>query len=181
MSRQISVSRRYSKIRGVKRRLNALDSWAKSFEGYFPPENKNLKYWNRKIPVLDILVSPPKTTKKIQARCLNSLIQAANHLLDARPSKMTFAKVTVLITYPDMFGSEICIFFDPNYFDSFFDIESQDQSLCLLTGKQSLADQLGVNLPEIYEEVGFEFKSNDNGLNGLTDYIEQWWSIREKK
>ncbi|MEM9506849.1 MAG: DUF3916 domain-containing protein [Cyanobacteria bacterium P01_E01_bin.35] len=132
MGRQINISQRHPKIRGIKRRLNALDYWSHSFQGYFPSDVKNSEYWNWKIPVLDILVNPPKTTRKIQARCLNSLIQAANYLIEARPLELSFARVTLLITYPGMFSSEICIFFDPNYFDSFFNRTNDYQSLCLL-------------------------------------------------
>ena len=114
MSRRINVSRgdRYPKIRGIKRRLKALDRWANSFIDYFPAEHARSKYWNYKIPVLDILVSPPKTTRKIQSRCASSLITAANHLLEGRPAELADTKITALITYPDMFGSELCIFFD---------------------------------------------------------------------
>ena len=181
MGRQINISQRSPKIRGIKRRLNALDRWSHSFQDYFPSDAGNCEYWNWKIPILDILVNPPQTTPKIQARCLNSLIQAANYLIDARPWELSFARVTVLITYPAMFSSELCIFFDPNYFDSFFNRANDYQSLSLLNNAQSLSKRLGVRLPKIYEELGFEFKSNDDGLNGRTDYAEQWWSIREIK
>ena len=180
MGRRINVSRRYPKIRGIKRRLKALDCWANSFVGYFPVEHAGEQYWNYKIPVLDILVSPPKTTRKIQAHCANSLITAANHLLEARPPELADAKVTALITYPDMFSSELCIFFDSNYFNSFFDRHDEYQSLTLLNKELSLITKLDLKLPQAFQAIGFEFRNNGNGLDELTDYIEQWWSIREK-
>ena len=184
--RRIGIRQNYSrtKIRGIKRRLNALDRWSQSFAGYFPTKYSERKYWNYKIPVLDILVNRPATTSRIQARCINSLIQAANHILAARPPDLSYAKVTILITYPNMFGSEICIFFKEDYVNSFFNRSDRYQSLTLLDKEKSLTTKLGVRLPEIYEEIGFEFKiyndAYDDALDGFNNYSEQWWSIREK-
>ncbi|MEL6927743.1 MAG: DUF3916 domain-containing protein [Cyanobacteria bacterium J06600_6] len=147
MNRQINVTKRQGKIRGIKRRLQALDRWADSFKDCFPIEHADQKYWNYKIPVFDILVRPPRTTRKIQAHCAQALIKAASNLLEARPLKLSSAKVTVLITYPDMFGSEVCIFFDLDYFDSFFYRQSEYETLTQLDNKLSLATQLNLKLP----------------------------------
>ena len=90
------------------------------------------------------------------------------------------ARVTALITYPDMFSSELCIFFDSDYFDSFFDRQDEYQSLTPLNKELSLINKLYLKLPQAFQAIGFEFRNNGNGLDELTDYIEQWWSIREK-
>ena len=79
-----------------------------------------------------------------------------------------------------MFGSEVCIFFDPDYFNSFFARRNQYEFLIQLKDNLSLVEQLNLELPEVLTEIGFEFRNNNNGLDGLTDYTEQWWSIREK-
>ena len=88
MNRRINVTKRQPKIRGIKRRLQALDYWANSFRGYFPVKCDD-RYWNYKIPALDILVNRPTTTTKIQRRCTKALIEAAHHLLAARPTGST--------------------------------------------------------------------------------------------
>lgn len=175
MVRSINISSRYPKIRGIKRRLDALNRWSNSFAGYFPVEYCDRKYWNCKIPVLDILVNPPTTTRKIQARCACCLIQAANHLLKARPLEFSTTKVTALITYPNMFGSEICVFLAPDYFDSFFNRNNKYESL-IPARKLSLTTKLGIELPLTFTEMSFIHKIQDRGVY----YTQQWWSIIEK-
>ena len=175
--RRISTDRPIAKVRGIKRRLRAIDIWAHSFEGYFPSEHSSERYWNWKIPVLDRLVAPPITTTEIQAHCANALLKAVKHLSTAKPEQYKNAIVTALITYPDMFGSEICVFFDNEYYESFFKRNSEWESLMPIKCK-SLSESLGYQLPKLFTETGFVFKTKDVWEGKVTSYEQEWWSYR---
>lgn len=174
--RRISVCRPKEKVRGIKRRLRSLDKWVNSFEGYFPSECANEKYWNLKLPVLDRLVGPPTTTNEIQAHCAQAILKAAKYLLDARPVECSSAVVTVLIAYPQMFGSEICIFFNKEYYDSFYNRNSEWQSLTLIQGKQ-LSKELKFEVPHKFVEIGYTHKIKDECDGEVSIYEEEWWSF----
>ncbi len=172
--RRRSFNRPKEKLRGIKRRLNALDKWADSFEGYFPIDQQYEKHWNCKIPVLDRLVNLPTSNKIIQGHCVKAMFRAMFLLNQAKPAKLIDAKVTVLLTYPSLFESELCIFFDEDYFKNFYSRDNEDLSLSPLVN-QSLMDELGVNLPKSIKETGFHCIINDewDGENHQT--IQEWW------
>ena len=85
---------------------------------------------------------------------------------------MLSVKVTESINYPNMFGSKICIFSDRH---------DQHKLLTQLDNNLLARDKLDLELPSVLTEISFEFRYNDNGLDGSTDYIEQWWSIGERE
>ena len=175
--RRITIDRPLAKVRGIKRRLRAIDKWSDSFDGYFPSEHSSERYWNCKLPVLDRLVAPPITTNEIQAHCASALLRAIKHLSAAKPEQFKNAIVTALITYPDMFGSEICIFFDNEYYESFFKRNSEWESLILIEGK-SLSEKLDFQLAESFTETGFDFSSKDEWEGEVTTFEQEWWSYR---
>lgn len=177
--RRISFNRPKEKLRGLKRRLRALDKWADSFQGYFPAEYADEKYWNWKLPVLDRLVGPPTTNIEIQTHCAKAIMRATDHLLEARPSECKHAIISALITYPHMFGSEICIFFDTDYFESFFQRNSEWQSLTPLKTKE-LSKSLKFNLPNGFIQTGYIHKTKDEWEGKITTFKEEWWSYHAR-
>ncbi|MHA7000258.1 DUF3916 domain-containing protein [Aeromonas schubertii] len=174
--RRISVNRPKEKVRGIKRRLRALDNWADSFEGCFPSEYADEKYCNWKIPVLDRLVGPPTTTNEIQAHCAQAILRAVKHLFEARPDEYNYAIVSALITYPQMFGSEVCIFFDKEYYDSFYDRNSEWQSLTPIENRK-LSSVLNFDVPNPIIQKGYVHRTKDEWEGEITTYEEEWWSF----
>lgn len=73
-----------------------------------------------------------------------------------------------------MFSSEICIFFDKEYFEPFYQRSGEWQSLSTL-GEGSLLESLGLNLPQSFQERGYLFQSKDEWEGEVTTYEEQWW------
>jgi hypothetical protein len=171
--RRRSFNRPKEKLRGINRRLKSIDNWAESFNGYFPEEYSTEKYMNYKIPVLDRLVNTPTTTKNIQAHCLKAILKATAYIEKAKPKKLNNSIVTVLVTYPDMFSSEICIFFNEEYFRTFFERNNETEKLIQLSGK-SLAQDLEVDIPANFKEIGFQFTVKDDS----DIFNEEWWSYR---
>ena len=98
------------KLRGVKRRIDALEKWPEDFCSWFP-EVVDRGYWNCKIPVLDRLVSQKTSDQGIKTRAGNALLKAGENIRNARSTQAAGSIVAILITYPDMFNSEVCVFF----------------------------------------------------------------------
>ena len=135
--------------------MRALRRWAKSFAGYFPTEHATQRYMNWKIPVLDRLVRPATTTAAIQAHCAQCLIDAAAFVAEAKPVELAQARAVAIIDLPDMFGSEVCVFFDENYFQSFTDRTTDWQRWTLLPKARNVIDEMGLLLPDTFVAVAF--------------------------
>ncbi len=177
--RRRSFNRPKEKLRGISRRLNALDKWADSFQNYFPSEYSGEKYWNWKIPILDRMVDRPTTTKELQQYCANALLKAASYIETSKPKELESAIVTVLLTYPDMFDSEICVFFNTDYFDSFYEREGEEQNVKRISNG-SLAETISLSIPKGFEEVGYQHTLREEWEGEVSVFVEEWWSYVAK-
>lgn len=170
--RKISINRPNEKLRGVQRRLKALDLWADSMIHEIP-YHKDQKYWNYKIPVLDRLVCPPTTNNEIQSRALSSLLKAASHLANSSLSnELPYYRVAVLLVLPNMFASEVTAFFDKTYYESFFYENS------LLPNNEQPSEIFEIDLPPGIEQRGTLVEWDDEYEDGeIVKCSEKWWTI----
>ncbi len=172
--RRLSLSNK--KPRGVSRRIRSLERWATQFQGWFPESLQTAdRYCNWKIPVLRNLIEGRHTSKKIQAKCAQCLIDACHRLIQAKPSTAKGYRVTCVICVPDMFTSEICIYLDEDYFRSHteFGVSPHGVRSERITGR-SLAKEWNLLLPSGISEIGtqIEFPGYDDGSDAFQG--EQW-------
>ncbi len=168
--RKRCISRPNEKLRGVKRRIEALERWPDEFDSWFPTD-VGLGYWNCKLPVLDRLVSQRFSTDSIQIRAVKSLLRAGENIRNARPAHLADSIVVVVVTFPDMFDSEVCVFFDRNHYSRFISRNSTDQKL-VPTTKDSLCKRMGFGIPAGFSEAGYDFEF----VNDDDDWeYSQWW------
>ncbi len=170
---------RQRKLRGIPRRLRALRKWAKDFSGKYPSElqvalNKNPKYWNWKIPVARALVVGPYTTTAIQRECAQLLINACSFLMAARPVWAAQHRITCLICIPDVFTSEVCIYFDESYYQSKAAPAVNEYGCQELIAKRSLVDEWALCLPDAVAELGI-FWRHDASANEDDHYVSEHW------
>lgn len=172
--RQLSL-RPDQKLRGVKRRLRALNTWASAFEGWFPREDeRDSQFNNFKIPVLDRLVRPPQTNRAIQAACITELLRAAQFLAAAKPAALhKTCRIGVLLTLPDMWHSEVTVFYERDYYRGFLheDAAYAGRSICA---------EFGIVKPERFIENGSLVQWDDTRDDGTTvTHRSEWWTIGE--
>jgi hypothetical protein len=178
--RQISFSRPNQKVRGIKRRLRALDRWVDSFEQINLDDFKDGKYFHWKLPVLDRLVNRPTATKALQKSCFEALLKAAASLSKNKTSDQSEVIVTVLVTQPDMFSSQICVFFDKDYFNEFYHRDDEWGSLNEIIDN-SLADILRAKCPAGFLEKGFLYQTKEQDEERTIVYESQWWLYSDKE
>lgn len=87
--RQIALSNK--KLRGIPRRLRALERWAASFRDEFYPRSGRMeRYTHWKIPVHEALVEGPQARIEVQAFCIQQLKPLATC-----PTRLTTHRVTI--------------------------------------------------------------------------------------
>lgn len=169
--RRISIQRPFAKVRGQARHFRALERWAAGFAGQAPRPEPDENFWHARIPVLDRLVDPPTASHGMQKRAIAALLQAASHLA-AAASDAPYCRAAVLLTLPDLFQSEVTLFFDPEYYQGFY--YQQD----LLPVAQAPSRRFGLSLPPGFVELGNEVAWEAHSEEGENVWVEeQWWTI----
>lgn len=166
--RRISVSNK--KLRGVPRRLRALETWAARFEGVVRPRSDYAeRYWNWKIPVHAALIEGHQTNLAIKSRCVAALLTAAQHLANAAATARPdgYYRVAGLITWPWLFSSEVTIFYDKEYYEGFLG-DANELSPTLLS------DMLSLSVPIDFLEHGRDVTQPEHTSRVF------WWCIGEE-
>lgn len=100
--------------------LRELERWAAGFAGRFPSARElgeTPKYWNWKLPFdARLLQGEDAAAQATRRECARRLIQACAALVRAKPAAAATARVTCAVCVPEVWGSELCIYFDEEYF-----------------------------------------------------------------
>lgn len=130
-----------------------MERWAWGMTRF--PQNVSEWFANEKIPAESWLVSPPIVTAEVQRRCAQAVLYAAANLARVKPPEAATARTAAIVDYPNMFGSEVCVFFDPGYWEMFAARDEDDYRWKPLPESYSLAQRLGLTVPEGFVERGY--------------------------
>jgi len=172
--RRLSIHRPNEKVRNPKRHIKSLEKWASSFKDYYPVRSKE-RYVNFKINTLDRLVQGPTSRYEWKQAAFNQLVIAAKNIVDSKPD---FEKgkswVAILLCYPNLWLSEVTVFFDKEYYESFIPhIEEIENN--------SILKKYLIKLPDNFFELGYMIHWNDEDENGNSYTVNQErWTIGEK-
>lgn len=163
------------KVRGIPRRLRALQKWSVSFSGWFPDKlDPSNRYCNWKIPVLSSLVEGKQATRSTQVECAQQLVNACAHLISAKPPSLPNYRVTCSIFLPNMFDSQVCIYMDEDYYQGHITEGTYEYGTITRLTEKSLAKNWGLTLPPHVKELGvylnFDSSEDDWSLVG-----ERWF------
>ncbi|CAM3771757.1 DUF3916 domain-containing protein [Smaragdicoccus niigatensis] len=108
------------KLRNKARHMRTLRRWHAEIEDWFPgPEWLDGRdYYNFKVPAYARLLESRFTTNSIRRACINEAFLTAE-VLENSELRPPDCRVAVVISTPDMFSSEVAIFFSEDYFERF--------------------------------------------------------------
>jgi len=163
--RQFALSSK--KLRNIPRRQRALVRWAAGFTGrYLPAQRADTRFFNWKIPVHLHLLQGKQTTPDLQAFCVQQLIQAAQHLIDAANAHAPapYYRVACLIIWPYLHQSEVTIFYDPQYYQGFLNTKTP-------LPRSALLKHLALEIPVDWQVTGVDATQPDD------PQLVTWWVI----
>ena len=165
--------RRYDAVRetrGLRRRLDRLE---------FPPSAyPGSNYFHWKIPIGQGLVSGPTARSDFQAICAQVLIDASYCLAKRKPKGLEHTRVVTILGCPDLFDSEICVFFDPKYFASFTDRNFDDYRWSARSDAE-LVTRWSLDVPAEFAVRGFDTYERDDTFDPPSVTTGQTWLIGE--
>lgn len=149
-----------SKSRGQQRKYKTLLRWMDKIEPY---KNTDVVFEDFGVPCRPWL-SYPKTSSKIKTAVCKKWLEKTEEIIKQKPQDLPFCKVVALITYPNIRASRIIIFYDENYYKTFWDRRNPYQIWTPIKNERSFAKERGIvtNLPEIgyieelYDEDWYE-------------------------
>jgi len=120
----------------------------------FPEIGDNM-YWHLHVPCNQMLLDSKVTLSYTKSGCIKLLIERIEYLKRIAPVETENFKIVVCISIPCLWDSQIIIFKDEEYYNSFFIRETREQKWTLLNRQQSFVDKWNLKIPEYFEVKGF--------------------------
>ena len=119
---------KYKKQRGQNRKLIKLKE---NIEQIHPFQNTDCRYENFHVPCSQF-ISSPKTSGKIKTEFCKVWLDKTSEIIKQKPSDLSFCKVIAVIDEENLWNSQIIIFYDKNYYNSFWSRNSAEQTWNLI-------------------------------------------------
>lgn len=142
-----------SKPRGLRRKFRQMVRRIEAETELFPPRDVE-SYWHLHLPVARTFIDSQRTPFTTRRLCVQTLIDRAHHLSRVAPESEDI-RVVVAVTLPELWASQIIVFFGPNYFDRFFE-RSGDEQQWVLIENRSLINEWQLKLPPEFQEQGYD-------------------------
>lgn len=168
------------KLRGLKRRMRALQQWASSFEGHFPLPDAAGNNWYTKLPVYEGMVDGPRALFGIRRAVIGVLLDVCQSLRQAKPPAFAQSRVVACVTLPDLFSASVDVFYSDDAFATFITRPGmhgkwEGQSWTPLPASRSLQSEwhLPTSLPERGYHVGIHEVWDDEEYS----YSSEIWLV----
>lgn len=112
------------KQRGQKRKLNLL---LNNIEQIVPFQDTCARYEHFHVPC-GTFIQSPKTSGKVKTAFCRAWLAKTAEIMAQKPQGISFCKVVSMIDVPHLWESQIIIFYDRAYYDSFWNRDSAEQT-----------------------------------------------------
>ena len=131
----------YGKSRGQRRKFKSLLKYIDKIEGYKDTDEINkwgFEHFHVPCPGwLDM----PRTSSKIKTTFCKAWVKKTEEILKAKPGDLEFCKVVCCLCVPHYRDSQIIIFYNKKYYDSFFTRHNEYQDWTVITDGRSFMNE----------------------------------------
>lgn len=153
----------FGKTRGQKRKLKTLLNNIDGFEAF---TDINCEFEHFHVPSTP-WIEMPKTSGKVKTEFCKKWIAKTEEFISQKPMELPFCKVVAVLSYPNLWDSQIIIFYDEAYFSSFWDRKGPYQVWTRIEDGRSFIKERGIliELPETgYVEKIDDYNYRRNSL-----------------
>lgn len=144
----------YGKSRGQKRKLNRLLKNIAEIKPYQDIDEINKCGFEHFHVPCSVWLDMPKTSSKIKTEFCKAWIRKTEEILKAKPEDLQFCKVVCVLCIPDVRESQIIIFYDQKYYDTFWNRHGGYQDWSRISDGRSLMKER--NIETELKEFGFK-------------------------
>ena len=141
-----------TKSRGLRRKSQNMVRRLSQQTEVFPKAHQGVGFWHLHLPVSHEFIDSSKAPFGIRRLCAQTLINRAFDLAALAPDPVQ-TRVVAAISLPELWSSQIVVFFGPDYFNSFFDRDSTEQKWTPIEGRR-LTKKWHLQLPHGLSERG---------------------------
>jgi hypothetical protein len=134
----------------LERRLNALASID------VVEDRDGCGYWHAHLPVARSFIDSTAVPRSVRRRCIQALVNASAQLSHASRWRSGECRVLAAISLPQLYDSQLIVFFGEDYWSRFFERNSPEQTWRGLPPNRSLVREWGIRLPQGGVEMGIE-------------------------
>jgi hypothetical protein len=157
------------KVRGAKRKSCLMVKTITKLTSSFPEIDSYHGYWHMHLPVSQIFIDSIKTPTSIRRLCIQTLIDRISYLIDIKNQLGISAHVVACISLPNLWNSQITVFFDEQYFSSFFERNNEYQKWIQLPKNRNLEREWSLVIPNNMNIRGFNEILTDDDYNSTTE------------
>jgi hypothetical protein len=135
-------------------RLRRLDRWVRHTRGTFPQQN-NDRLFHKELAPLDLQPAGDDVQLGALRKAIaQAHVNVAANFMAARPRE-ALAKVVAVVRWPCSEWSQVCVFYDLDYFKRFEMRDGEQQRWTQLPIHRSLGRELGLRVPVRLRERGY--------------------------
>ena len=149
------------KQRGLRRKCENMIRRISEQTALFPKPHQGSAYWHLHLPVAQGFIDSKSTPPGVRRLCVQTMVNRAYYLATHTPAGETSTRVVVAVNVPELWNSQIIVFFGSKYFDVFFNRNTAAQRWTQLEGKRSLVRECRIQLPDGFSERGYHEEINE--------------------
>jgi hypothetical protein len=135
-------------------RLRRLDRWVRHTRGTFPQQD-NGRLFHKELAPLDLQPAGDDVQLNALRKAIaQAHVNVAANFMAARPRE-ALAKVAAVVRWPCSEWSQVCVFYDLDYFKRFEMRDGEQQRWTQLPTHRSLGRELGLRVPVRLRERGY--------------------------
>jgi hypothetical protein len=157
------------KVRGAKRKARLMVKSITNWTSRFPMKDTYYGYWHMHLPVAQTFIDSIKTPTFVRRVCIQTLINRVNYLINIKNELSISAHVVACISMPNLWNSQITVFFDEEYFSSFFERNNDYQKWIQLPQDRSLEREWGLTIPDDMRIKGFKELLTDDDYSSISE------------
>lgn len=166
------------KVRGLKKKCSAMVKAIAEQTNHFPVEYSSEEYWHCHLPVAQSFIDSTHTPRSVRKLCIQAMIDRANFLAQHKHQTAINCRVICLVSLPDLWASEIIIFFTQDYFEKFFNRNSPWQKWILLNDRD-ITKEYNLIIPNSFQVKGYKHEGYDEDNPKFLTYTGEIWAIGE--
>lgn len=165
------------KIRGQNRKFSSMEKNFEKLTSTFPEPDYYYGYWHLHLPTSQSFIDSCKTPVSLRRKCIQLIIDRVQYLMNIKPQTDIPIRVVASINLPDIWDSQIIVFYGDDYYKKFFNRNHEYQKWIPLQEKRNILREWQLNNQSLIEVRGYREELYDDEDD--TCSIKELWFIGE--